>query len=175
MRMTRAEILKRAREAWARKRPSVTERFWAKVARRSENECWPWRAAVRRRDEGYGAFWLNGRHQPAQKVAWTLTFGAVPQGMEVCHHCDNPPCCNPSHLFVGTRQQNNADKVSKRRHAFGSKNGFAKLTEEQAREIKLLKPTGRAPNGYRRDIAKRFGVSTAAITDLWSRRWMHLS
>jgi hypothetical protein len=164
-----------ARAAKAAKGPSLWSRFWSKVAVAGKDECWMWTACVRRKDEGYGAFFMNGRHQPASKVAWILSIGEVPQGLEVCHACDNPRCCNPSHLFLGTHADNNADKVSKKRHAYGERVGTAKLTEAQAAEIKRLKPTGRTPLGYRAEIAKRFGVSRETITDVWGRRWTHLN
>lgn len=172
--MTRAEAAVIARAAKAAKAPSLDDRFWSKVERRGSNDCWPWTAAVRRPDEGYGAFWLNGRHQPSSRVAYMLTKGDVPEGMVVCHRCDNPPCCNPGHLFVGTPKENDADRVAKGRQARGSGNGFSKLTEEQVRIIKAAKLPGRAPYGYRAKLAEQFGVSRATITDVWSRRWTHI-
>lgn len=173
--MNRAEAAKLARAAKAAKQPPLDERFWSKVDRKGDDECWPWTASVRRADEGYGAFWMNGRHHPSNRVAWEMTFGKVPSGHVVCHRCDNPPCCNPRHLFVGTSQENNADKVSKKRHAIGSRNGFSILTEKTASEIKKLKPIGRAPSGYKQEISRRFGVSPATISDVWRRRWTHVN
>lgn len=164
-----------AREAKAKKTPPLEERFWSKVDRRDRDECWPWTACVRRKDEGYGAFGFHGRHQPASRVAWILTFGEIDGKLEVCHHCDNPTCCNPNHLFLGTRKDNNDDKVVKRRHVFGERVNTAKLTEEQVLEIKRAKPVGRTKAGYRAAIAKRYGVSPYTITDIWGRRWMHLN
>lgn len=174
--MTRQEAAARARAVYAATAPSLEERFWSKVDRRSPDECWPWRAAVRRKNEGYGAFYFKGRHHPAGRIAWFLAKGEMPEpGVVVCHECDNPPCCNPAHLFLGTNQQNTADKVAKGRQAKGSHNGFSKLNEEQVREIKRLKPIGRSPYGFRSELAARFSVSPATITDVWSRRWKHIS
>lgn len=172
--MTRQEALQRARAAKMAKQPPLHERFWSKVDRRGADDCWPWIAAPRKPSEGYGAFWLNGRHQAASRVALFLATGVEPGAQEVCHRCDNPPCCNPTHLFLGSRQDNNADKVQKGRHAFGERNGFSKLTDEDALEIKRLRPNGRAPRGYRKTLAARFNVSPATITDVWSRRWNHV-
>lgn len=172
--MTRVEAAALARAAKAKDAPSLAERFWSKVEIGAACDCWPWRAATRRRDEGYGAFWIEGRHQPASKVAFLLAKGPVPAGKYVCHTCDHPWCCNPGHLFVGSPQINVTDKVIKRRHAFGSRNGVAKLSEEQAAEIKRLKPEGRCPHGHRAEIAARYGVKPATITDIWSRSWTHL-
>ena len=156
---------------------SLYERFWSKVVVGGSDECWFWQAGVRRKDEGYGAFWLDGRHQPAHRVAWMLTHGSAPQkGIVVCHRCDQPRCCNPVHLFLGTPKQNNDDKVKKRRHVFGERVNTAKLTEDQVVEIRAAKPKGRAANGYRRDLALRFDVSVYTISDIWGRpgRWSHL-
>lgn len=163
-----------ARSALAKKVPQLEERFWSKVDKCGDGKCWPWTASVRRKDEGYGAFGLGGRHQPASRVAWILTYGEIDSGLEVCHSCDNPACCNPSHLFLGTRKANNDDKIAKQRHAFGERIGTAKLTEKQVIEIKKAKPVGRTKVGYRAAIAKRYGVSPYTITDIWGRRWKHL-
>lgn len=165
-----------ARAVKAANAPSLADRFWSKVDRKSIDDCWPWKAAVRRADEGYGAFFLEGRHRPATHAAWFLTHGSMPpDGLVVCHECDNPRCCNPKHLFLGTNKENNDDKVSKRRHAFGERVGTAKLTEAQVLEIKAVKPAGKAPRGLKTKLAERFSVSPNTIADVWSRRWTHLN
>ena len=88
------------------------EKFWSKVNKGGADECWPWLKANR-----YGQFYIgNGMAKPAHRVAYELTYGDIPAGLLVCHHCDNPPCCNPAHLFVGTVQDNMRDKISKGRH-----------------------------------------------------------
>lgn len=164
-----------ARATRAKNIPPLAVRFWSKVDKRGPDECWPWQAAPRKKSEGYGAFWLDGRHQPATRVAWILTNGEFPKGKQVLHHCDNPPCCNPAHLFLGTNLENNADKVAKNRHVYGSRNPNAKLTEQQVVEIKRLKPVGTTPRGYRGEIAERYNVKPGTITDIWIRSWTHLN
>lgn len=170
--MNRAQAAVVARAAAAAKRGTVQERFWRKVDKRGAEECWPWLASVRRKEEGYGAFWLDGRHQPANRVALLLSGRAVPAGMVACHRCDNPRCCNPSHLFVGTPGDNNADKVAKLRHARGQKHGCAKLSDAAVAEIVSSRPNGskRLPNGMPALLAARFGVSRAYISALFSTR-----
>lgn len=165
-----------ARAAKAETAPSLEERFWSKVKRGALDECWQWTASVRNKDEGYGAFYLNGRHRPATHTAWLLRYGELPaSGQVVCHSCDNPRCCNPDHLFLGTPLENNDDKVAKRRHVYGARVTTAKLTDPQAAEIKRLRPNGRAPRGLKAELASRFGVSEHTISDVWSRRWTHLN
>lgn len=160
--MNRVEAAILARAAKAKKDGPIEVRFWSKVDRRGEDDCWLWLAGVRRKDEGYGAFWLNGRHQPASKVAWQITYGPVADGLEVCHRCDNPRCCNPKHLFVGTRLDNNDDKVAKKRHPLGARNGCAKLTEDDVRSIRSIK--GKKTQA---EIAALFGVTKSTVNNIY--------
>ena len=85
------------------------ERFWSKVNK--TDVCWYWTAY--RDDKGYGTFGLNGKLQKAHRVAYELTYGAIPDGAHILHSCDNPPCVNPAHLRAGTRSDNMRDKVAR--------------------------------------------------------------
>jgi hypothetical protein len=169
--MTRAEAAARARAAKAAKAGSLEERFWSKVDKRGADECWPWMAAVRRQDEGYGAFWFEGRHVPASRMAYTLTHGEPLAGHEVCHTCDNPPCCNPNHLFAASHIVNNNDKIAKDRDAACERHANAKLTNDQVREIRAIRRSvsGRTnrdhPASYLR-LAERFGVTPQYIGEI---------
>lgn len=96
-------------------RVSVDERFWSKVDKSGgPNACWPWTASTQ--GSGYGAFRLDGRHRNANRVALELHLGRLLAEEEhACHTCDNPPCCNPNHLYVGNAFTNMQDKVRRGR------------------------------------------------------------
>lgn len=101
--------------------PRHANRFWSKVTIGDPKECWEWKEG--RFTRGYGSFWLNGRSVISSRVAWELSFGPIPRGMIVCHACDNPPCCNPAHLWIGTDEDNMTDRDTKGRQASGDRNG----------------------------------------------------
>lgn len=94
---------------------TTEERFWSKVDRSGgPDSCWPWLAGRMR--AGYGNFWMDGHEKLAHRVAWELTNGPIPIGLCVLHRCDNAPCQNPIHLWLGTKADNSRDMVSKGRH-----------------------------------------------------------
>lgn len=147
-------------------------RFWARVDRSSgPNACWEWQAA--RQPTGYGAVWLGRRVAISHRVAWTLTNGPIPNGKHVCHHCDNPPCCNPEHLFLGTDDDNMRDKEQKGRanHSHSEARPSAKLTNDDVREIRRLLATGL----MQREVADCYGVHDSQISRINSGHlWRHV-
>lgn len=148
-------------------------RFWAKVARRGPDDCWEWTAY--RKPGGYGQFVLRkGRFITASRVALALTLGRpISAGEVACHRCDNPPCCNPAHLFVGTQVDNSNDCVEKGRKnsARGERQGAAKLAERDVRAI-LAEPHY---YGVARSLGRRYGVSDSVIRRIRQRTlWAYL-
>lgn len=93
--------------------------FWKQVEQNSAYECWPWKGPSLK--NGYGQFHVLGKSAYAHRVALEMVGITIPDGMFVCHHCDNRKCCNPSHLFIGTARDNTLDMVSKGRHGRGKK------------------------------------------------------
>jgi hypothetical protein len=89
-------------------------RFWNLVNIRGENDCWEWKASLD--TKGYGQFNINGKMNGSHRIAWILTNGEISGNLNVCHHCDNPKCCNPKHLFLGTQADNMLDMMLKKRH-----------------------------------------------------------
>ena len=150
----------------ARSTVPLSERFWAKVRRADLAECWRWTGRLS--SAGYGRVGRRRESRYAHRVSWELHHGPVPQGLSVCHRCDNTQCVNPSHLFLGTQADNIADMVSKGRNALGERNGQAKLTESEVVTIQAI--TKRT----QRSIAADYGVSRSLISLIRSgKRWVH--
>lgn len=119
------------------------ERFWKSVNK--TDDCWLWTASLDK--DGYGKFYVNGKHIRAHAYSFTLHTGESTTGKMVCHSCDNPTCVRPDHLWLGTSKENNHDAINKgprpawfmvnpEQRARGSHSGTSKLTESQVLEIR---------------------------------------
>jgi hypothetical protein len=141
-------------------KPRDIQRFWKYVDRRSLDECWPWTASRRNR-YGQLALYRDGRLRVvgAHRFSWVLANGEVPDGLHVCHVCDNPPCVNPNHLFLGTNQDNRSDACAKGR------SHCVRLTDEQIADVRSLHKAG-VP---RARIAKQLGLKSHWIEPFTKR------
>lgn len=148
---------------------TLEERFWEYCSKDDPQSCWEWQGGTN--NYGYGRFSFNNHKVLAHRVSWEIHFGPIPDGLGVLHHCDNPLCVNPNHLFLGTHQENMADKIKKRRHNFGQRNGAAKLTRDDVIAIR-----DRASHGSTySELADYFGVKKETIAGIIHRRsWRHL-
>jgi hypothetical protein len=137
------------------------DRFWEKVDRSAGQEaCWPWTGAITSQ-HGYGCVQWQGRVLGAHKVAWVLTNGPVPKGLCVLHKCDNRPCCNPAHHFLGTKKDNSKDAFSKDR-------AWSKLKADDVRAIRLSSLPSK-------ELADQYGVGYSAIWAVRTgRKWSHV-
>lgn len=150
--------------------PQDAARFWSLVDVRSPDECWPWLADKNPRRGNYGRFWLKRIAYRANRMAYWLHYGIDPAANDACHKCDNPPCCNPSHLFKGTRAINLADMTHKHRRVYGEQHGISKLTRKQVAEIKRLYIPRKVGCNQ---LAERFGVSEMTIHKIISgKTWV---
>lgn len=143
------------------------ERFWAKVDVRGDDECWPWTAT--RHQRGYGLVSVKVGDErssfTSSRVAYALGAGLKefpPREQQVCHSCDNPPCCNPAHLFLGTSKENLEDAALKGRLA-------QKLTEA---DVEAVLGSDETPDVR----AERFGISTSMVGKIqMGRTWTHVT
>ncbi len=143
--------------------------FWNLIER--DGDCWRWTGA--RDDKGYGRIYLEGKFWLAHRFSHTIHFGEIPIGMFVCHHCDNPPCVNPEHLFLGTPRDNMIDCGAKGRIRCGDRNGerhpMVKLTEADVIGI-------RNSVGFtQRQLSGIYGVARQTISDIRTgTNWKYL-
>lgn len=155
------------------------KRFWSKVNKQGQDECWQWTSPPTR--WGYGQFHFGDKYGVplrAHRVAWFLTFGEIPERLLVCHHCDNKLCVNPAHLYLGNYSRNLSDawKHQLRKPPtwiLGEKHHSHKLNVNQVQEIRNIHSQGGEKLSA---IARLFNVSATTVQRIVSRRiWKHVA
>lgn len=149
--------------------------FWLNVSKGDgPDACWVW---VGRRDgRGYGGLSVHGLEWKAHRFAYAHLVGPIPEGLHICHHCDNPACVRPSHLFLGTQTDNMQDAIAKGRFVMprspiGVNHHNARLNDEQVRAIMRLSRTT-----SQRQLGRMFNVDKSTIVDiLIGKTWRHVT
>lgn len=156
-------------------RAPVGERIGEKTDRSGgPDACWPFSGGDSRCRSGHRQVWHDGRMDQVHRAVWELEHGQIPDGMVVRHRCDNPSCVNPAHLELGSVADNNRDRDERGRHIPlpGMKNGNAKLTREEAVEIRRLAGEGRISQ---KRIAQMFGTSQGNVSLIHrGKAWSHV-
>lgn len=153
--------------------PNTLQDVWKYVDKRGHDECWPWTGALRR--GGYGAFTLKRRGVVASRAAFHSSTGIDPGTHFVCHSCDNPACCNPAHLFLGSATDNVRDMNTKGRGRppKGSSHWSTRLTEDAVRDIRRRRSAGEKLN----DLSSEYGVSASRLSVIVNhpdKAWSHV-
>lgn len=147
----------------------IADRFWGNVDVGDADACWEWRGYVN--PDGYGRVRDDdGKLAGTHRVAYRLEHGSVPNSqtgdLRVLHHCDNPPCCNPAHLYLGTQKDNARDRSQRGRGGgskiAGERNPSAKLTQAQVNEIRRRIDAGLG-YGDRKRLCEEFGIGTSTF------------
>lgn len=154
---THYERWRLGRDVAAPIRPGPEVRFWRHVTPSEHpDECWLWQG--KRNSYGYGSLSVDkGSSMPAHRVSFEIHHGPIPLGMSVCHSCDNPPCVNPAHLFLGTQRDNMADMAAKQR------SGGRRLTEADIRAIRMDPRNGA-------EVAAEWGITRTSVHHIRRRK-----
>lgn len=144
--------------------------FWKRVDQRMPDECWPWTAAADAK-KGYGRYTVAGKVEFAHRVSYALAVGPIPPGLVICHRCDNPPCVNPFHLFLGTKGDNNADAHAKSRLAQDERTGRFFNPDGPRPELVLLPTEHGEIRMYRRGCrCEKCRAANATEKRAWARK-----
>lgn len=147
--------------------PRHGPRFWAKAVTGGREECWNWTAY--RTPGGYGMFQVEAKKWVlSHRVAYALALGEIPPGACVCHSCDNPSCCNPAHLFLGTHADNIADRDAKGRQARGDRHGSHTRPESRATGVRNGRRT-KPESTARGEVVGIARLSTLQVQEIRSR------
>jgi predicted XRE-type DNA-binding protein len=150
------------------------ERVMRRTTIGGESDCWEFHGGSTTCRSGHRQVFVDGGMRQSHRVVWEHHNGPIPDGMKVCHTCDNPPCMNPRHFFLGTIADNNADRDAKGRHVAlrGEDNGFARLTAAQVLDIRRM-ADARAIT--QKQIGAMFGIRQSHVSLIYLRRiWAHV-
>lgn len=132
------------------------------------NGCWEWTRG--KTSAGYGAVWWGGKTEAAHRLSYRLHRGPIPEGMYVCHSCDNPACVNPDHLWLGSLQDNHKDMMLKEREYRGSQHHTTQITEDDVVAMRNLRASGMTPT----EIANIYGLKRPMVSHICTgRNWKH--
>jgi hypothetical protein len=140
------------------------EALWAKHVQIRDDGCWEWTGV---RVGGYGKLSTgHATYVRAHRYSWMRSRGPIPDGLHVLHHCDNPPCVNPDHLYLGTAADNARDRVQRLRGNHGSRNGRARFDEETVARIRVEHASGIS----QRELARRYNCVPSLVSRIVHRR-----
>ena len=140
-------------------RGTQEERFWKYVDKKGKNECWEWLRS--KTFGGYGRIQICGKAKLTSRFSYELHFGKIPKDLFVLHRCDNPSCCNPKHLFLGTAKDNMIDKMNKGR-CFNGMLGKFKLSKSKIEKIKKMYKTGEYTQ---KELGEKFKINQGTISN----------
>lgn len=157
--------------------------FWSYVDIKGTNDCWNWKSSKDK--DGYGKYKMDKKYYRAHRYAYVLEFGSIPTGLNVLHRCDNPSCCNPNHLWVGTVADNNHDAQAKGRSSYAQAINFLSGNDLQKgsnswktnlTEVIVLQIRQERANGVKlQELADRYGVAERTIEGIVYRKtWTHI-
>ena len=142
------------------------DRFWSKTNKQGPDDCWEWFGWRRGTKMEYGGMRVGDKFYLAHRLSWEIHNGPIPEDMLVCHTCDNPPCVNPAHLFLGTTLDNVRDKMEKGRYYCRHKlinNDIPRIREASLFGAKV------------KDLAHIYDVSRACINAvIYKNNWAHV-
>ena len=140
----------------------IINRFWEKVEKKENNECWLWNACCN--NIGYGKFAINGKTNSSHRVSFEIHHKRfILNEMCILHKCDNRKCVNPYHLSEGTIQDNHIDMINKKRHRYGENHNFTKFTEDEIKEIKKLLNDNKIT---RKEIIEKYHISNPHLSNI---------
>jgi len=137
---------------------NILKDVWKRINKRDENDCWEWVGGKDK--DGYGRMMIDRHNYRTHRLTYIETYGSIPEGLIICHRCNNPSCCNPNHLYAGTIRENSQQCTKEGRRVSGEKHYKTILSDKDILKIRSLYSTG---TFSQRELGRMFGVTQAAI------------